>query len=96
MGKSGRSSKMLTSAKVFLVRFQHYLPHATNYTTLNNMSSNADQVTAKLAALAKLRQQKEEQRRQMEAEAEANRLEEERLEQEVERMRLGEGGGKKT
>jgi len=54
------------------------------------MSSNADQVTAKLAALAKLRQQKEEQRRQMEAEAEANRLEEERLEQELERMRLAE------
>src|SRR5258705_192593 len=54
------------------------------------MSSNAKQVTTKLAALAKLRQQKDEQRRQMEAEAKANWLEEERLEQELERMRLAE------
>src|SRR5258705_13500649 len=54
------------------------------------MSSNAKQVTTKLAALAKLRQQKDEQRRQMEAEAKANWLEEERLEQELEQMRLAE------
>jgi len=47
----------------------------------------------KLAALAKLRQQKDEQRCQMEAEA--NRLEEERLEQELERMWLVEEERKK-
>src|SRR5258705_2275139 len=59
------------------------------------MSSNAKQVTTKLAALAKLRQQKDEQRRQMEAEAKANWLEEERLEQELEQMRLAEEERKK-
>src|SRR5882724_6024125 len=92
MGKSGRSSKMLTSAESFLGSFFNTTIHTLPLfiTLVEIMSSNTEQVTAKLAALAKLRQQKEEQRRQMEAEAEANRLEEERLEQELERMRLAE------
>src|SRR5882724_4477 len=92
MGKSGRSSKMLTSAESFLGSFFNTTIHTLPlYITLvENMSSNAEQVTAQIAMLTKARKQKEEMWRQMEAEAAANRLEEERLEQELERMRLAE------
>ena len=59
------------------------------------MLSDAEQVTAQLAKLTKARKQKEELWRQMEAEAAASRLEEERLEQELEWMQLAEEEQKK-
>ncbi|KIM80446.1 hypothetical protein PILCRDRAFT_9628 [Piloderma croceum F 1598] len=54
------------------------------------MSSEAEQLAAKLAEIAGSRKKKEEHRQQMELEVEQERLEEERLREELERMRVEE------
>src|SRR5882672_2984351 len=101
MGISGRSSKKFcfVDAHVescFLVLTTNNQPtnQPNQPTPISIMPSDTEQLTAKLAEIAKSRKekQKEEMRRRMEeeAEAEASRLEEERLQLELERMRVAE------
>ena len=60
------------------------------YNTIQQMSSNTNTVTAKLAECANARKQLEEHRKQLELEAEQECLEEEQLAKELEEMKAEE------
>ena len=85
---------MLNPASSCLPQPTNLPANQPNQPPISTMPSDAEQLTAQLAELAKSRKQREEMRRRMEEEAEAEavaiRLEEEQLRSKLEQMRVAE------